>query len=180
MEQVDGIKIGDWVTTCYAGYWQVVDIKPAYFYKKFTNMLFVIKKGFTPKMKFSVILKYCATTWCNKVSDEKLREIQKYFASNQDKKQIFDTYDKPVIGECMSWTVNLTEDMAKEFSSSLKELPEYFTIGQFNRYVEKIGLRKYMKGAASQGRYRLWIKTYSWLVDKDLNGLFFAPEIISK
>ena len=24
------IKPGDWVTTCYSGYWQVVDIKPKY------------------------------------------------------------------------------------------------------------------------------------------------------
>lgn len=155
MRSGDEIKIGDWVTGYFAGYWQVVDIKPNYVNREISNLLFVIKKGFTPKMKFNVALQYCDVKWCKKVSEEKRKEISDYFEAHPNEKKKFDTYEKPIIGECMSWRINLPDDKIEEYNALLKELPVNFTVRQFNRFVEKIGLRKFMKGMASPGKYML-------------------------
>ena len=56
------LKIGMWVTQYSAGFWQIIDLKPKYAEKgmpgyekgKQIGQWALMKKGFTPKMKFRI------------------------------------------------------------------------------------------------------------------------------
>lgn len=186
MQSVDEIKIGDWVTCYYSGYWQVIDIKHNYVSSEISDLLVIVKKGFTQKMKFNVSLKYCDIRWCKKTDDDKLVEIVNYFNENPRKKQEFDTYNGPLYGITKGWLIDLTEEEVKIYSDKLRALPKYFSISKFNRFVEEIGLRKYMFQSSNKAKYMLTIVTYPWLIDERKNhsplyflekGIYLKPKI---
>lgn len=171
------VKIGDWVKCYYSGYWQVIDIKQNYVNGKFSDLLVIVKKGFTPNMKFNVSLKFCDISWCKKISENELCEIVKFFKENPSKKQEFDAYDGPLYGITKGWVVDLTEEEVKIYNDKLITLPKYFSLRKFNRLIEEIGLRKHMLQSSKKAKYMLTIVTYPWLVDeKNKSPLYFLEK----
>lgn len=186
MHLVDEIKIGDWVNCYYSGYWQVVDIKHNYNSSEISDLLVIVKKGFTSEMKFNISLKYCDIRWCKKISEDKLSEIVKYFNENPRKKQKFDAYDGPLYGITKGWLVDLDEEEVETYNNKLSTLPKYFSIRKFNRFVEEIGLRRHMFQSSNKAKYMLTIVTYPWLVDEKNNnsplyflqkGIYLQPQM---
>lgn len=160
------IRIGDWVNCYYAGYWQVVDLKRNAGDNEFSDVLAIVKKGFTPERKFSVSLKYCDIRWCQKISEEELRKIEEFFHENPEKREKFDAYDGPMYGITKGWVVDLEDDEVKIYNEKLNALPKYFSLRKFNRFVEEIGLRKHMLPSSKKANYLLTIVTYPWLADE--------------
>lgn len=106
------------------------------------EFFYIVKKGFTPKMKFSLKQEWCVPEWCSRVSREKLQEINGYFAENPEQKRQFDDYSGAMHGIAKGWLIDLLQEEAERYNLLLRDLPEYFSIGQFNRFVEEIGRRK--------------------------------------
>lgn len=96
------LQIGDWVTQYSAGFWQVVAIYPKFADDDYQGEKLswrkgdrlgnwaVLKKGLTPKMKFSNLCECVDAHWCKKVSEEQLSVIHAAFDANPKAKQRFD------------------------------------------------------------------------------------------
>lgn len=166
MEFDQEVHVGDWVTCYYSGYWQVVDIKHNFADKQLSDSLAIVKKGFTPNLKFHVSLKFCDIRWCEKISAQDLGKIDNYFHENPDKKRSFDAYDGPLPGIAKGWVVDLPDEDVALYQDKLTALPKYFSLRTFNRFAEKIGLRSHMLQSSKSAKYLLTIVTYPWLVDE--------------
>ena len=109
------IKIGDFVTGYYSGYWQLIDIKPniaTYDYSsehtqrkkgQVIGQLVILKKCFTNKMKPRIAFSCEDSHWLKPVSDHILIEIKKYFEEHPEYKQKFDAAEiklRPYITNC--------------------------------------------------------------------------------
>ncbi|MDE6059407.1 MAG: hypothetical protein K2G44_05130 [Clostridia bacterium] len=175
-----GIEVGNWIESEYfKGYFRVDYIKECYRERNPIGYQLFLRKGFTPKMKFMVDTKMCHVGWCKKVSEEKLLEIENFFAENPDKKQKFDNL--PPLYPCYphNYFLNITEEQVKEYEAKLKDLPKYFTINKFNKFVEQIGLRKFMRNNSKDPKNAIMLTICSedWTVDSDKNRLYCNPHI---
>ncbi len=176
MRPDDGIKIGDWVTCYYAGYWQVVDIKRNLTNSHFSDTLAIVRKGFTPAMKFALSLKFCDIRWCKKIGESERVKIENYFQEDPAKKREFDGYDGPLCGIAKGWAVDCTAEEAEDFNEKLRALPRYFSLRKFNRLAEEIGLRRHLFSSSKNARYLLTIVTYPWLADEQNNSPLYFLE----
>lgn len=137
------LQVGDWVTQYSAGFWQVAAIYPKFAdddyqgekitWKKGDRLgdWAVLKKGFTPKMKFSNLCEFVDAQWCKKVSGEQLAAINAAFDANPKAKQKYDkapNLPKPSVAAL--W-LDLPEERVDEFRRVLDSLPERFTDVQF-------------------------------------------------
>lgn len=180
MDLVDrkGISVGNWVVSSQmAGCWLVTDIRVSYFDRKEKGYVLLLKKGFTAKMKFQNGTDWCHVFWCEKVSPEKLEEIETLFRENPAKQRQFEQASAKVKPAVQSWFLSCDDSLAEEFARKLKSLPEMFTQGKFSRFVHEIGLRKYMRDSVREIKYILRIFCYPWEVDQNYNQLYFRPTI---
>ena len=149
------IKIGDYVTGYYSGYWQLIDIKPHIATADYSSeyaqwkkgqvigQLVILKKCFTNKMKPRIDFTYEGSRWLKPVSDDVLVEIEKYFDEHPDYKQKFDTAVvklRPSITNC--W-IDIPEEKEEDFRSTLKRLPDQYTMDEFWK-VAKLNIAKKM------------------------------------
>lgn len=133
------LKIGDWVTQYAAGYWQIVDIKPKYADEDYEGEKISWKKGdrigewcimkkvFTPKMKFRLEMGCSDSTWCKKITENTRTEIQSYFEKNpSDWERFLHTPIKMRPAVSNLW-LNMDEENAEKVENILKSLPVSFT-----------------------------------------------------
>ena len=179
-EQDLEIRIGDWVTCYYAGYWQVADIKHNSGDSRFSDVLVIVKKGFTPNMEFRLSLKFCDIAWCKKISGEELGKIETYFRMHPDKKQEFDAFNGPLAGITKGWVVDATEEEVQMYNEKLRTLPKYFSLRQFNRLAEETGLRRHMFPSSKKADFMLAIVTYPWLTEENKGSLYFMEKGIHR
>lgn len=179
------IKIGDFVTSCEAGYWQLIDIKPKIAdadycdstakWKKgdIIGQWAILKKAFTPKMKPRIDFSCVDASWLTPVSSEVLTEIQDYFAENPEYKCKFENATiklRPMITNC--W-INLTESESAELQVIIDNLPDQFTIDEFWKKATK-----FKKNIAPPPTCHLLnFTTYPWNMDKNANLIYFGCEI---
>ena len=180
------IKIGDFVTSYEAGYWQLIDIKPKIAdedycgnttkWKKgdIIGQWAVLKKAFTKKMKPGIDFSYVDASWLAPVSPEVLTEIQDYFTKNPEYKWKFEnavTKLSPMTTNC--W-INLTESESAELQEIIDKLPPQFTMDEFWKKA-----KKFKKNIASPPTSHLLnFTTYPWNMDKKANLIYFGCEII--
>ena len=180
------MKIGDFVTSCEAGYWQLIDIKPKiadedYFgetvkWKKgdIIGQWGILKKAFTPKMKPRIDFSYVDASWLEPVSPEVLTEIQDYFTENPDYKCQFESAAiqlRPMITNC--W-LNLSENELAELRALVDKLPTRFTIDEFWKKA-----KKFKKNISSPPTSHLInFVTYPWDIDKKGNLIYSGFEIV--
>lgn len=179
------IKIGDFVTSCEAGYWQLIDIKPKIADKDYSSetvkwkkgdivgQWVILKKAFTPKMKPRIDFSYVDASWLNPVSTEVLTEIQNYFTENPDYKCKFESAAiklRPMITNC--W-INLSENEVAELRALVNTLPVRFTIEEFWKKA-----KKFKKNISSPPTSHLInFITYPWDMDKKANSIYSGFEI---
>ena len=179
------IQIGDWVTQYSAGFWMVTDIKPKYAeedihdnrmnYKKgdLIGSWILMKKGFTPKMKFRLDSECCDSGWCKPVSPEIRSQIDQYFAEHPKDYEKFCNrpyIDRPAV--CPAW-INLVDDQVEAFKKNVQLLPETFTRKEAMAVFEKHGLM----GCFSRppANYIFVCKHTLWELDENFDPIFKEP-----
>jgi len=182
------VHIGDFVTTCEAGYWQVLDLKPKIadedyhtenaHWKKgdIIGQWVILKKAFTPKMKPKIDFSYLDASWLQPVSPEVSAEIQKYFKEHPDYKSKFDSAEiqlRPMITNC--W-INLSEKEEADFRRSLEKIPAQFTMEEFWKKFK--GFKKKM--TAPPTSHLINFLTYPWNMDKKANLVYFGCELVER
>ncbi|MBE6737808.1 MAG: hypothetical protein E7566_04040 [Ruminococcaceae bacterium] len=179
------IEIGDFVTSCEAGYWQLLDIKPKIADEDYSSDIVkwkkgdvigqwvILKKAFTPKMKPRIDFSYVDASWLKPVSPEALKEIHNYFTQNPDYKYKYENAEiklQPTITNC--W-INLSENEANELRMLCDKLPAQFTMDDFwekaKRFKKNI--------SSSPTSYLINFTTYPWNMDKNANLIYHGYEI---
>lgn len=179
------LNVGDWVTQYSAGFWQVVAVYPKYADDDYVGEKVsrkkgdrlgdwaVLKKGLTPKMKFSNLCECVDAQWCKKVSQDQLAAITAVFQENPKGKQKFEQApDRPQPYVSALW-LDLPEDRVEEFSSLLETLPERFTEEQFRAHTADF--KQYER--RSSGSYILYLLSYPWEMDEQCNMLHHGPQL---
>ena len=182
------LEIGDWVTQYSKGYWQIVDIKPKYaeedyhfengeFQKKgdLIGSWILLKKGFTPKMKFMLNFDVCDSDWCKKVSPSVAEAIDNYFKENTKDFIKFSSapfMDHPAVST--SW-VHLTPEQEVVFKQAIQELPPRFTMSSAMNCFEKHGLKECFSLPPANYRFVCWHTL--WELDEHCNPIYKNPEL---
>ena len=179
------LQVGDWVTQYSAGFWQVVAIYPKFADDDYQGEKLswckgdrigdwaVLKKGMTPKMKFSNLCECVDAQWCRPVSPEQLQAIQDLFDSNPRARQKFDKApDMPQPYVAALW-MDIPEERLEEFTALLASLPERFTDTQFREMTKDF--KQYEHGPPAA--YALYLFSYPWQMDDSCNMLHFGPEL---
>ena len=127
--------VGDWVTQYSAGYWKVVAIYDKYAdeddwhtpptYRKGDHISYwvVLKKGFTPKMKWSNACECVDGYWCAPVSPEEKAAIEQSFESEPAKAKKFEaatSEPRPGIQNC--W-ITLPKERIPQLEEELATRP---------------------------------------------------------
>lgn len=174
------INVGDWVESSYLkGYFRVEKIKTNYRNKEDKGYLLLLKKAFTPNMRFSFSMEKCHVAWCHKLSDSKVQEIEKIFEENSNKKLKFEKLLPlyPCIQEIMFLEIDIKQ--INYFNKKLLILPKYFTKKQFNDFLKQENIFDYVKETSSNPKsaITLTIYTQEWMIDRNGNVLYCNPQI---
>lgn len=180
------LQIGDWVTQYSAGFWQVAAIWPKYAeddyvgekvsWKKGDRLgdWVVLKKGLTPKMKFSNLCEFVDGQWCRPVSREQAEAIERAFAENPRAKQKFDmstSMPKPMVAAL--W-FDLPGDRVREFELLVQNLPERFTTTAFREATRDFAQYEKQPPAG----YILYLFSYPWEQDENYDLYHFDPKLV--
>lgn len=179
-DELKGIKAGDWVESAYVkGYFKVSDIKRGYRDGKDIGCILLLKKAFTPAMKFSFATEKCHVAWCQKSAESKVCEIERLLNENPAKKKKFD--ELPPLFPCIQnlYFLDIEKEQLESFREKLKGLPRYFTKEQFDIFVQQAGLKKYLKSDSPDPKNAITFSIYTqeWIVDSNKNMLFCNPQI---
>lgn len=180
------IKIGDFVTSCDAGYWQFISIKSKIATEDYDGetakwkkgeligQWVILKKAFTPKMKPRIDFAYVDSSWLRPISENILKEIEHYFAGHPDYKAKFDSAEvvlRPMITNC--W-LDLPEDKEDAFKACLEKLPSHYTMDEFWKTA-----KKYKEYAAKPpAGYLLNFSTYPWEINEKAELIYSKVEIV--
>ena len=180
------IKIGDFVTSCEAGYWQLIDVKPKIATEDYNGETIkwkkgdligqwaILKKAFTPKMKPRIDFSYVDSSWLQPVSSDTLNEINSYFTEHPDFLAKFDNAEpkfRPMITNC--W-FNIPNQEEKEFLECLQRLPQKYTMQEFWEIAKNYRCYVLPNPPAT---HLLNFCAYPWDVDENSELLYFKVEI---
>lgn len=183
------LTIGDWVTQYSKGYWQIVDIKPKYAqvdnlfgdgHKKgdITGYWVIMKKGFTPKMKFRVESGCCDSYWCRPVSDEIRAQIILHFENNpKDYEKFKNSAVDDHFSASVTW-LNLSPEQVIVFKKAVAELPSRFTVQSAMKVFRKYCLDECFTKPPTNYRFVCWSSL--WEVDENFEYLYKDPELKQK
>lgn len=183
------MRIGDFVTSCSAGFWQIIDVKPKIATSDYSGekicwkkgdligQWVILKKAFTPKMKPRIDFEYVDSAWIAPVGDEVLASIMQYFSEHPDYKEKFDNAEvklAPVITNC--W-LDLPEDKEDEFRELLSKLPTEYTMDEFWKKA-----KSYKKCILSSppAKYLLNLMAYPWSLDEKANVVYHNAELTKR
>ena len=179
------IRVGDFVTSCYAGYWQLIGIRPKIAdedyssetvqYKKgdVIGQWVILKKAFTPKMKPKIEFEFTDSSWLRPVSTEVKAEIDRYFAEHPDYKEKYDNAEvniRPMITNC--W-INLDEKEEAKLSEIIAELPSGFTMDEFWKKAKKF--KDNTKNPPAS--HMLYFTFYPWNMNKKADFVYHGCEL---
>ena len=179
------LKVGDWVTQYSVGFWQVVAVYPKFAENDYTGEKFswrkgdrlgdwvVLKKGLTPKMKFSNACEFVDSQWCKPITDEQRLTIEAAFRDNPKAQQKFDEatfIPKPMVASVL---LDLPEDRVEEYQKLLTSLPERFTDVLFREHTHAFKQYEKMPPAG----YILYLFSYPWEMDEHFNILYHEPQL---
>lgn len=180
------IKIGDFVTGCYAGYWQLVDIKPKIATEDYSSgnvrwkkgdkigQWVILKKAFTLKMKPKIEFSCEDSSWLWPVAPEVLEQIQNYFLEHPDYKEQFDNAQVELAPCIVNCWMKLSEKEEADFRRIMGKVSVRFTMDEFWKKA-----KKYQKNITPQpATHLLNILTHPWEVDRKANLLCVGCELI--
>ncbi len=177
------ICVGSWVTGYSAGLWQVVDIFPKYADQDYqTESLHckkgerignwaILKKGFTPKMKFRLGCDYSDAVWLKPVDHEVLEDIQSFFQNNPQKYQQFLDYSVKIAPARVGVWFQIPQNEVEMLEKTLKTLPERFTKAELSSLLNQSGL--HCEISNPPGDYHIWLSCFYWELSDEFDQLFF-------
>ncbi len=183
------LKAGDWVTQYSAGYWQVVAVYPKFADEDYAGEKIswkrgdrlgdwaVVKKGLTPKMKFSNACEFVDAAWCKVVTREQTDAIEAAFLANPKAKQKFDKAPcepKPMVAAL--W-FELPEDRVGEFDALVRGLPERFTTAELREATRDFARYEKQPGGMRSG-YILYLFSYPWEQNEHYDLYHFDPKLV--
>ena len=182
------IKVGDWVTQYYKGYWMVVRIIPKYSnnsdYTNEDNAIktskgnwVLMKKGFTPKMVFRLDSSYCDEAWCHPVTLTQKKMIDRFFEEHPYDYLRFTNYeyvDRPAIASV--W-IDANPEEERRLRLMLSQLPPLFTNELFFSEIEKWDLQRTI--SKPPANHLLTFEHTVWEIDNNNNPLFKNPRLKS-
>ena len=145
-------KVGDWVTQYSKGYWKIIGVLPKYadmdydnepYHYRFGDQIgtwVLMKKGFTPKMKFRLDSDFCDGYWCKPVSSTEQDQIDEYFHSHPADLERFQRYEFVEHPMISSLWMNLTDNQEKELNEVINSLPARFTMESFMNEIKRRNL----------------------------------------
>ncbi|MBQ9746378.1 MAG: hypothetical protein IJW21_06105 [Clostridia bacterium] len=177
------LKPGDWVKQYSAGYWQIVDIKPKYAEEDGKNTKkgdligswALLKKGFTPKMKFRVDSDCCDAAWCKPVSAEELAAINEYFAAHLKDAEKFAAKSFVTAPAISALWLELPEAEKARFEEAVASLPERFTQNQLFEILEAKELLKYVSKPSPYVNATLQMNHLLWELDENFDCIYTDP-----
>ncbi len=174
------IHIGDFVTSCTAGYWELISIKPKIAESDFRGekvrwkkgdtigQWFILKKAFTPKMKPRIEYEYVDSKLIRPVSEEVRTAIVQYFADNPKYKAKYDASEvklTPVLTNCY---LSMPQEREADFCALLEELPARFTSDEFWKLFKSY--KQYV--SKPPATYLLNFESYPWDLDRKCNVVY--------
>lgn len=138
----------------------------------------LMKKGFTPKMKFRIDSDVCDSAWCRPVSPEVLTSIKQYWSDHPEDYQKFVNtpfVDRPSVST--TW-LELTAEQEELFQQAIQELPALFTKEEAAKTFEKYGLKKCFSRPPSD--HTFVCEHTLWELDENFDPLFKNPQLKSK
>lgn len=180
VNETKGLSVGDLIESSHVkGYFEVYGIRRGYRDGKDIGNILLLKKAFTMAMKFSFSTEKCHVAWCEKLSESKAREIEALLNSNPSKRKKFD--EMPPLFPCIQnmYFLNIEETDAQNVRETLKNLPRYFTIEQFDDFIRSSGLKEHIDPHPEDPKSALTLTIYTqeWMVDGDMNMLFCNPVV---
>ncbi len=188
--QPSGPQPGDWVTQYAAGYWQIREILPQYAdedvctdsvrWKKGDRIgsWALLKKGFTPKMKFRMESDLVNLEWCKPADAAVLEQIEAYFREHPEQKAQFDAAPcEPPPAVTTVWLAPAADAEADRIAAALSQLPEAFSYDAFAELAERHGFRAFFCRPGEQGDHLIRLYTSQVEYDAGRNLLYRKPEL---
>lgn len=114
-----------------------------------------------------------------KVSIDKIKEMEELFAASPSKKKKFDELAPvfPCLQEMMFLDIESSE--IDFFRMKLERLPKYFTKDQFDKFIKEENIVDHIKTYVDKPKLGITLTIYSqeWMVDKNGNILYCNPQI---
>ena len=166
-------------SACLKWYFKVYRIRRSYRDGKDIGYILLLKKAVTPTMKLSFSTEKCHVAWCENLSEDRAKEIERSLEEDPAKKKKFD--ELPPLFPCLQnlYFLDIGKEQTESLKEKLKSLPRYFTEERFDNFIRQEGLRKYVKASSPDPKndVTLTIYTQEWLVDPNKNMLFCDPRI---
>ena len=177
------IRVGSWVTGYSAGYWQVSAIFPKYADRDYQTESFsckrgdrlrdwvILKKGFTPKLKFRLGSDYSDSYWIKPVGNEVLDKINLFFQENPQKYQQFLDYEVSIPPQRESVWINIPSEEIQKLKEFLKMLPNRFTKNDLYAVICSCGLHCELSKPPAD--YVIWLSCFYWELSEAHEQLYF-------
>ena len=179
--------VGTWVTSYYAGYWKIVDVKPKYAFEAYTvngnsvhkgdfiGYWAILKKAFNAKNRFSLGEAYCDLSLCKPISAVDRDRMETFFMQNPDMYQNFERYElrlKPMLNPI--W-LSIPENRVEEVIGIVQSVPRFFTLSEIEKRIE--GFQQMIaKPPCSHVMHLLF---FPWEQDEQHNMLFRSAQLIA-
>lgn len=180
------IRVGSWVTSYNAGYWQISAIFPKYADQDYQTKSFsckkgdrlrdwvILKKGFTTKLKFRLGSDYSDSYWIKPVGKEVLDKINLFFQENPQKYQQFLDYEVAIPPEREGVWINIPSEEIQDLKESLKKLPNRFTKNDLSAVIRNCGL--HCEISKPPADYVIWLSCFYWELSEAHEQLFFLSD----
>ena len=181
---MEKLEVGAWVTQYSAGYWQIVDLKPKYAEEDragkrkgdLIGQWALLKKGFTPKMKFRMDCETVDASWCKPINDEQMQAITQYFESHAEDHRRFEDqsfFERPSI--TTNW-LNLSPEEFLRFQEALSSFPDKFTWAEAESIFREWSLISCL--SLPPANYRFHCKHILWELNSDYEPLYYDPILL--
>ena len=183
---VEKLTIGNWYTQYYAGYWQLIDLKPKIAFDNYTGEEISWKKGdligywaimrkaFTPKMKKQIRVEFTDAASLKSVSDETETQIQEELNNDPDfLSRLNNSFEVSDMMVKNAW-LSLTKEEKERLLTGIGLLPDRFTKEQLLS-ATLLPDHCFIKPPAN---YLLNLCSYPWEFTDSFNQLFFKAELI--
>ena len=182
---MSNLEVGAWVTQYSAGYWQIVDLKPKYAEEDragrrkgdLIGQWALLKKGFTPKMKFRLDCETVDASWCKPINDEQMQSITQYFEGHPEEHRRFEEqpfFERPAI--TTNW-LNLSPEEVLRFQEALASFPAKFTGAEIIDILKERNLSSCF--STPPANYLFHCKHILWELNPDYEPLYYDPILIS-
>ena len=179
------VKKGDWVEGFSAGFWIVVDVKPKFATEDYASWKkgdrvgdwVLLKKGFTPKMKFRLSMDYSDSFWIKPVSESVLKQIDEYFEAHPSDYNKFHQYSGSYPSETKILWITYPNDQISSVNDRLVRLSSRFTLYEVESLLNGLGIC--LSKVKETNSHMLVLRYYVWELNSQYDQLYYEAKAFS-